>query len=222
MTANSLAKLTAIPNKYMTIDQLPQDILNLYPAITSKDGHLVGILSYMGPIDADFLHSLQQELTFPVNYFDQPAKYTEALTKLRAYLLLFLMAAALALLALMTFRYGILQGLKLAAIPIITAMSALALSHFILGYVTIFNLLACILIIALSVDYVVFLIEHGRRQHVIKAISLSAATSGIAFGMFVFSSTPAILQFGLTILIGVIIAWSLCLTLPTSLLRRSH
>lgn len=222
MTSESISKLTISSDNFMTIEQLPQAILKLYPAITAKEDSQVGILSYMGPIDAKFLQTLQQQLDFPVHYFDQPAKYSEALAKLREYLLLFLMLAAGALLLLMTFRYGFLQGLKLATIPIITALSSLALSHLLIGYVTLFNLLACILIIALAVDYVVFLIEHGRQKHVIKAISLSAATSGIAFGMFVFSSTPAILQFGLTVLLGVIIAWSLCFTLPATLLKRNQ
>ncbi|WP_133470748.1 hypothetical protein [Paraglaciecola marina] len=222
MTTESVSNLNASSDSFMTIEQLPQAILKLYPAITAKEGNQVGILSYMGPIDPKFLQTLQQQLDFPVHYFDQPTKYSEALAKLREYLLLFLMLAAGALLLLMTLRYGYLQGLKLAVIPIVTALSSLALSHLLLGYVTLFNLLACILIIALAVDYVVFLIEHGKQQHVIKAISLSAATSGIAFGMFVFSSTPAILQFGLTILIGVIIAWSLCFTLPTTILKRNQ
>ncbi|MFT2091847.1 hypothetical protein [Paraglaciecola sp. 2405UD69-4] len=220
MNQEALAKLTALPNALMTIKDLPPEILKLYPQITTKENTLTGIMSYMGPVDNVFLEQLQQQLDFPVFYFDQPAKYSLALSKLRGYLLQFLMATAVALLLLMAFRYGVLKGLKLASIPIITALSSLAISHLLLGYVSLFNLLGCILIIALSVDYVVFLIEHGRQQHVLKAISLSAATSGLAFGMFVFSSTPAILQFGLTILLGVIIAWGLCLMLPSTLLKR--
>ena len=219
MTPDALANLSTKSAQYLSIEQLPNQIVNLFPHITEQNGEMVGILSYMGPVDEKWLADIQQQLDFPIHYFDQPAKFTTALTTLRHYLLYFLAAAALALLALMSIRYGFLRGLKLAMIPIVTAFSALALSQFVLGYVTIFNLLGCILIIALSVDYVVFLSEHGRQLHVIKAISLSAATSGLAFGMFVFSSTPAILQFGLTILVGILIAWSLCLLLPPSFLK---
>ncbi|WP_158972320.1 MMPL family transporter [Paraglaciecola sp. L3A3] len=220
MTDETLDKLSATINQFMTLEQVPAEIAGLFPDITTRNGQLIGILSYMGPIDAVFLADIQAQLDFPLQYFDQPAKFTSALTKLRTYVLYFLAVAVVALLLLMTFRYGLLNGLKLVTLPIITAVSSLAISHIFLGYVTIFNLLGCILIIALSVDYAVFLREHGRLTHVLKAISLSAATSGLAFGMFVFSSTPAILQFGLTILIGVSIAWLLCLMLPLSVLQQ--
>ncbi|MDU0353032.1 MMPL family transporter [Paraglaciecola aquimarina] len=219
--AQTLTQLASCDTEFMTLKQVPEQVTALFPSITQKHDKTTGILSYMGPIDEVFLHSIQQQLDFPIYYFDQPAKFSSALTKLRTYILYFLAAAVVALLLLMTIRYGLIRGALLATLPIVTAFSSLALSHIILGYVTIFNLLGCILIVALSVDYAVFLREHGRQPHVIKAVGLSAATSGLAFGMFIFSSTPAILQFGLTILIGVFIAWLLCLMLPVSLLDKT-
>lgn len=221
MTPDSLTNLSEKSAFYMTLEQVPKEIIGLFPNISVKENQVIGILSYMGPIDDELLTKIKQQLNFPINYFDQPAKFTSALTKLRTYILYFLAAAVITLICLMMFRYGLLNGLKLASLPIMTAISSLVISHLLLSYVTIFNLLGCILIIALSVDYIVFLREHGRQTHVLKAISLSAATTGLAFGMFIFSSTPAILHFGLTILAGVIIAWILCLMLPTSFLQQT-
>lgn len=218
----SVEKLLSNSTDRLTETQLPQFIRQMYPEFIQQDGQTVGILSYMGPLDANLLTQVQQQLDFSINYYDQPAQYSAALSKLRHYILYFLAMAVCALLVLMVGRYRVKTGLILAAIPSLIAFSALAITQLIVGYVTIFNLLACILILALSVDYVVFLKEHGRLNYVLKSIFLSAATSALAFGIMVFSLTPAIWQFGLTVLLGVTLAWWLCNLIPPAFLNQGE
>ncbi|MBL4576720.1 MAG: hypothetical protein JKY51_11630, partial [Opitutaceae bacterium] len=203
------------PNSWLTEKDLPKYLRNMYPAFIEQEGKLVGILSYMGPLNADLLLRIEAQLDFPINYYDQPAQYSAALTKLRQYILYFLAMAVATLMVIMIVRYPFRQGLKLASLPILVAFSALAITQLITGSVTIFNLLGCILILTLNVDYVLFLREHGRLNYVLKSIFLSATTTALTFGIMVFSETPAIWQFGLTVLLGVTLGWLLCYLLPS-------
>ena len=216
----ALDNLLAPSNQWLSDEDLPSLIREMYPDFIHHEGKLVGILSYMGPLDTSLMSDIQSNLDFQINYYDQPSQYSAALTKLRHYILYFLAMAMVALVVIMLTRYSIKTGIKLAALPIVVAFSALAITQIISGSVTIFNLLGCILILALSVDYVFFLKEHGRVSYVLKSIFLSATTTSIAFGIMVFSQTPAIWQFGLTILIGVTLGLMLCLLLPSSLLVK--
>lgn len=209
-------------DQFITIESLPKPILDLYPAFGQSQDGLVGVLSYMGPIDQESLNDINEQLDFSITYFDQPTQLSAALTQLRVYIGYFLSLAALALCLVSAIRYGLKDGLVLALIPITIAASALAVTQLVFGFVTIFNLLSCILIMALSIDYVIFIREHGRKMHVLRAITLSAITSGLAFGIMVFSQTPAILHFGVTILFGVTLAWIVCQLLPLNLMTKSR
>jgi predicted exporter len=206
----------------LTLENVPTDIQQLYPTINQQGEQLVGIMSYMGPLDDTLFQKIQGQLDFSISYYDQPAEFSAALSKLRLYVMYFLGMAVIALILLMVFRYGVKSGAIMASVPLLTAMSALALTQLISGYITIFNLLACILILALNVDYVVFLREYGRLTHVLKAILLSAATSALAFGVMIFSSTPAIWQFGLTVLLGVSLGWGFCNLLPSNFVGKKN
>lgn len=218
MSTEPIDSMLSKAEQFLTIEQLPEPIQQLYPAFIQRNGKLIGILSYMGPLDESLLDEVEGYLDFSIQYIDQPTQLSAALTQLRTYISYFLSLAALALCILTAIRYGFKNGLILALVPIIIAFSALAVTQLIFGYVTIFNMLGCILIMALSIDYVIFLKEHGRMAHVLKAVTLSAATSGLAFGIMVFSETPAILHFGVTILFGVCFAWIVCQMIPLSLL----
>lgn len=215
-----IEKIYSKPETWLTEDKLPEFVRQMYPANVKQDNQLVGILSYMGPLDANLLAQIQTQLDFPINYYDQPAQYSAALTKLRHYILYFLAMAVASLVLIMLIRYPVLVGLKLAALPILVAFSALSITQLIAGSVSIFNLLGCILILALNVDYIFFLREHGRRNYVLMSIFLSATTSALAFGIMIFSKTPAIWQFGLTVLLGVTLGWILCNLLPSVILNQ--
>lgn len=220
MAPGTKEKLISNSEQWLTKDKLPDFIGRLYPSFIQQDNQIVGILSYMGPLDADLVTQIQQRLDFAIHYYDQPAQYSAALKKLRHYVSYFLGMAVVSLILIMLVRYPVQVALKLASLPILVAFSSLAITQLIVGSVTIFNLLGCILILALNVDYVFFLREHGRLNYVLKSIFLSATTSALAFGIMVFSNTPAIWQFGLTVLLGVSLGWLLCNLLPSQIINQ--
>ncbi|MEZ9233688.1 MMPL family transporter, partial [Vibrio amylolyticus] len=72
-----------------------------------------------------------------------------------------------------------------------------------------FNLLALILIIGIGIDYTLFFSEHNQSHSTLLAITLSALTTLLSFGLLALSNTHAIHSFGITVLAGIFVAWLL-------------
>ena len=77
--------------------------------------------------------------------------------------------------------------------------------------VSIFNLLALILILGIGIDYTLFFAEQKqpKSENTLLAITLSAITTVLSFGLLALSETQAIHGFGMTVLSGIIVAWLL-------------
>ena len=93
-----------------------------------------------------------------------------------------------------------------AFIVFIPAFSILCTLYF-LGLagvaITLFHVMALFLVLGLGMDYVVFVAEiRSNAEQTLSAVTLSAVTSLLAFGLLSLSSMPVIQAFGLTVLIG--------------------
>ncbi|HKP94984.1 MAG TPA: MMPL family transporter [Fibrobacteria bacterium] len=77
--------------------------------------------------------------------------------------------------------------------------------------VNLFALLALALILGMGIDYGIFVQESRRdgaaRAAALVAINMGAASNMLAFGMLVFSTTPALRAFGLVLAVGLGVAW---------------
>jgi predicted exporter len=139
-----------------------------------------------------------------VDLYDRAQAVSTALSAYRQGLLSLLMVAFI-IVALILWRfYGLKKGLWGFAAIAFSAFGALLLSQCFLGYLNIFNLLAVLLILALAVDYVIFYQEKGIEVATFLAVSLSAISSALVFGILVFSITPAVKSFGLTVMLGIV------------------
>jgi predicted exporter len=71
--------------------------------------------------------------------------------------------------------------------------------------INLFHVLALLLTLGMGVDYGILLQEHPDRQdkHAWMAVSMSAASTLLAFGLLGLSKTPALHAFGLTMLLAV-------------------
>ena len=112
-------------------------------------------------------------------------------------------------------RYGPREAARMLYPPLL----ALALTLGTLGWLgvplNVFSVVALILILGLGRDYAVFLREVGARERATAlAVTLSAITTIIGFGLLAFSKTPALHAFGLATGIGILISY--CVT-PLSL-----
>lgn len=77
--------------------------------------------------------------------------------------------------------------------------------------VQLFNVLALTLLLGVGIDYSIFLQEHPGDQAAWLAVVMGAASTGLAFGLLAFSSTPALHTFGLSLGLGVLVV---CLVAP--------
>lgn len=101
-------------------------------------------------------------------------------------------------------------------IPLVIAM-ILALACAAIQGLTLFHVMALLLIIGIGLDTAVFYTEGGFNAESWLASSLSCGTSIIAFGLLSLSAVPVLHQFGVIILVGILSCWLL-----TPLFFRPH
>jgi predicted exporter len=107
-------------------------------------------------------------------------------------------------------RYGLTGGLLVIAPPVVAAFASLGALGFLGESISLFNVMGLLLVLGIGVDYALFFRETGgRNPATLLAIALSSLTTLLAFGLLALSATTAIHSFGLTILIGIVVAFLL-------------
>ncbi|MCU4676652.1 hypothetical protein N7931_13525 [Catenovulum sp. 2E275] len=144
-----------------------------------------------------------------VLFVDKAGSVSEQLSHFRINLFKLLGFSLLAAALLLAGVYGLKKALFIVAIPLISVLFALSASALIQPELTVFNALACVLIIALGLDYAVFYADHGIALKISFATFVSALSSILVFAMLALSGTPAIYNFGLTVFIGIVITYLL-------------
>ncbi|MCG6450903.1 hypothetical protein K6U33_08595, partial [Vibrio parahaemolyticus] len=92
---------------------------------------------------------------------------------------------------------------------VIACMVGLAVTVMTGSALNLFNLLALVLVIGIGIDYTLFFAEQARSHSTLLAITLSATTTLLSFGLLALSQTHAIHSFGVTTLSGIFVAWLL-------------
>ena len=149
--------------------------------------------------------------------YDPASEVSYALSEYRQGILTLLVSAFAVVMVILIVRYGVTAGALSAIATIGSALLALMISQLLSNHLNIFNLLAVLLIIALAIDYVIFYQEQGLQAKTFLAICLSALSSVAVFGILVFSATPAVSSFGLTVMIGIV---SIFILAPMSVVRH--
>jgi predicted exporter len=123
-----------------------------------------------------------------------------------------MLAAAYILILLgLTVRYGLRRAGKVLAPPVLAGLLALALISLLGGALNLFNFLALILVLGIGIDFTIFIAEARHDPaSTIFAITMSALTTILSFGLLSLSSTFAVHSFGITVLIGIACAYLLC------------
>ncbi|MBK2124640.1 MMPL family transporter [Fangia hongkongensis] len=129
----------------------------------------------------------------------------------RHYISLLLIVVFIALFLLLLWRY---RSIKKALVYILPPITASLLSLAVLGLtgtpLTLFNLLALVLVLGIAVDYILFFAEtRSSFQNTMLATLLSAITTILSFGLLIFSQTPVVHYFGLSVFIGILSAFLL-------------
>ncbi|MDO4641551.1 MAG: hypothetical protein Q4A84_07610 [Neisseria sp.] len=102
--------------------------------------------------------------------------------------------------------FGVRQGIKVLAVPLLAAVGTVA----VLGWcgipVSLFAMFGLLLVSAIGVDYAVYAVaaKHSAPAR-LGGMLLAALTTGISFVLLGMSSTPAVAAFGLTVTVGVLL-----------------
>ncbi|MGH8442323.1 MAG: MMPL family transporter [Nevskiaceae bacterium] len=139
---------------------------------------------------------------------DKVAEVSDILSRYRSAAMRLLVLAYAGAALLLAWRYGWRRSL-----PMIAGMiGAAAVTLGVFGWagipVNLFSVLALLLVLGIGIDYVIFLQEgFGAGHGPLLAVMLSAVTTLLSFGLLSFSNTPFMRSIGLTLLIGIGLAF---------------
>lgn len=122
-----------------------------------------------------------------------------------------LLCAVLVTLGFLSIAAGFVRALRILLLPVVSCTFTLVAIVVFKGSFSIINLMALLLVLGVSLDYAIFraFTKEGEQPATTLAITLSALTSILAFGMLAFSNTPVISHFGQTIALGLLLAYGL-------------
>lgn len=95
--------------------------------------------------------------------------------------------------------------------PILATFMTLALLSMAGETITLMTVIAFALLLGVGTDYGIFLLQYPDDRRVLLSISIAAFMTLISFGSLSLSSVPAIHGFGIALLFGVFLSWSLTL-----------
>lgn len=174
------------------------------------DGSVVTIVSLTGEVDDVLQASLRSIVTSyeGMYYVDRVGGITELLTSYREQIVDWVAVAYLLVFLVLIRRYRV-QAWRILLPPLLASLFTLALLAQIEQGINLFHLMALILVLGIGLDMGIFLSESRDHSHTWLAVSLSAYTSLLAFGLLAMSNTPVLHHFGLTVLLGLTFVWLL-------------
>lgn len=138
-----------------------------------------------------------------VTLVDKPGTISKLIGKFRRLAGWALMGAVILVYLVLAVRYGAKYG----GFVLLPTVLSLLVSASLLGYMTIpmtlFHVLALLLVVGVGVNYSIFLVEGDDQKNATTlGVMLSVLTAFLSFGLLSFSSMPAAHNFGVTLAIG--------------------
>lgn len=145
-----------------------------------------------------------------VFYINKTAQISDSLKKIREKIAISTIIAYSAIYLLLAFKHGFFKALTIVAVPAFAAMASLAILAFSGQSLHISHTLAIIIVLGTGIDYTIFFAESKEKDlATILAVTLSAMTSILSFGLLIFCQTDFLKGFGIIILIGVSLSYLL-------------
>ena len=142
-----------------------------------------------------------------VHFIDTAGAYSRTFTKYREQTIFLALISYLLVSMVLAWRYGWLGMLTIMTAPVAAAIASLGVIGWVGASFSLFNVMALLLALGISVDYGIFFREmKGRKVETLIAVILSGLTTILAFGLLAFSDTAAIQAFGLTIFVSIAVA----------------
>lgn len=104
-------------------------------------------------------------------------------------------------------KFGWRNGLVIISVPVVAALTSLAMMGWFDQLFSLFNLFALLLVLGIGIDDAIFFFIAGdKRASTSLAVTLSALTTLLAFGLLAVSSTAIVHAFGFTVAVGILTA----------------
>lgn len=145
-----------------------------------------------------------------VQWVDKVSEISSVLGRYRVYMGWVVAGAYLVVFCLLFPRYRS-NTWRVLAPTALASIAALALLGITGQNVQLFHVLALMLLLGVGVDYGIFMQEHPDSRNTTPwlAVGLSAANTILSFGLLGLSRTPALQAFGLTMLFGIALVWTI-------------
>ena len=182
-------------------------ILQLQHLLLGKANNKLASAVILGGVTNDaLLHGIETEIP-GVHYVDRVWETSKTLGKYRYTSTLLILSLYILILLVLWARYGIQKG----SIAMVPALLSIYVSLSFMGYfdlgVSLFTVLALLLVMGLGIDYTIFLAESGNSKNsTMPAVLLSGLSTVCAFGLLAISSVTVLKTFGITVLLGISVA----------------
>lgn len=176
--------------------------------ISDTDGAAASVIRLQGTLTPDLKAQLQR-LTDDepgVYWVDRVESISNLLSGYRQQIIQWLLVAYALVVVLLAMRYRY-ELWRIILPPLIASLITFAALILMNGGYNLFNLIALMLVLGIGLDMGIFLYEAADSDHTWLAVSLSAATSLLAFGLLTFSKTPVLYHFGIIVLPGLCLVW---------------
>ncbi len=191
----------------LTAEQLIRTLPALGQYLVRSEGETGLVVQLYGNAPQSSLATLAGAVP-GVAYVNSLDQLNAAFARIRWHATLWVAAGYLLTLLLLGWRYGVLGGLVILLSPLTAALVTLGILGWLGEPVNVFVVVALMLVAGVGVDYALFLREgssHLRSTGF--AVALAAATTLASFGLLGASRIPALHVFGLTVAIGILVAW---------------
>lgn len=168
-------------------------------------GHCLSIVSLTGISDLPALAELKH--LQGVSWVDPAGDLSALFARYRVRASWLLVAAYGLVLIGLGLKFGWRNGLTIISVPVVSALVSLAMLGWFDQLFSLFNLFALLLILGIGIDDAVFFfMAKDKRASTSLAVTLSALTTLLAFGLLAISSTQIVHAFGFTIATGILTA----------------
>ncbi|WAK02119.1 MMPL family transporter [Methylobacter sp. YRD-M1] len=142
-----------------------------------------------------------------VRWVDQATQLSSLFERYRASASVLLAAAYGIVLIGLGLKFGWRNALMIISVPVFATAVSLAMLGWFDQLFSLFNLFALLLVLGIGVDYgIFFFLAEDKRSSTSLAVTLSAITTLLSFGLLAISSTAIVHAFGFTVAAGILTA----------------
>ena len=178
--------------------------------VAEDDGAAATVIRFTGALNQpvkQILNDIAETVT-GVTYVDKVKNVSDLMASYRTQIIYWITIAYFCVFMILLYRYKY-QVWRIVLPPLLASVFSLAIISELGQGINLFHLMALILVLGIGLDMGIFLMETEDAPYTWLAVSLSAYTSLLAFGMLAWSETPVLHHFGLAVLTGLAFVWLL-------------